>query len=581
MENEKPSKTKLFAALTLVLAQGCTEQLPGSFRLQQQTETFSSQQEVNTQIDLLWVVDNSASMDVSQEKLRKGFRSFAEKYMQPTWDIRVAVITTDTYLAQGSFQNWIGKVIPGTTGWQSTYIGTKSVPFANPDWSRWPSGRSDRNATLYNSSNGRFDSGIRYGELIPAWGPNWSRLLTGLHDGPTPALCNELLPHFLHGFANCSVRDEAPGGITTYRTAERCLEPDENSGESGTSQCVNTLQNDTVRSGRAIIETLPSSGISADIAWTESLLRDFRINVSTGTAGQGSERGLGSLLQLLQDNETSETAFFRKGSLRGIIFVSDEDDQTLVVPESPDAGFSPRTGYLCDEASLLSLNGGNPVINGAGGICCSNPANGCAYGSSGTSCPSKTVDGLTYNLSVCADPAQLRQVVDIKNEIDSFFRSLDGQADSSASPNWFTAAIVPTSATSIQALQAARSQDDTAAGSIHTFAVDRGDRYLELVSLVGEGSLELDIAQVDYAPVLEEIGHSIIEKKSTFTLDRAPTAEEDMMVTILHEDGSERVIDPDDYEIEEKNLIITREELVLGLAKGDRISINYQPKTLY
>jgi len=581
VENSKLVTTKLIAPLSLLLAQACTDQLPGSFRLQQQTETFSSQQEVNTQIDLLWVVDNSASMDVSQEKLRTGFRSFAEKYMQPTWDIRVAVITTDTYLAHASFQNWIGKVIPGTPGWQSSYIGSKSVPFTNPDWSRWPSGRTDRNAALFNSGNGRFDSGIRYGELIPAWGPNWSRLLAGLHDGPTPALCNELLPHFLHGFANCSVRDEAPSSAGAYRTADRCLEPDEGAGETGTSQCVNTLQNDTVRSGRAIIETLPTEGISANTAWTESLLRDFRINVSTGTAGQGSERGLGSLLQLLQDNEGTDTAFFRKGSLRGIIFVSDEDDQTLEVPESPDVSFSPRTGYLCDEASLLSLNGGNPVINGAGGICCSNPANGCAYGASGTSCPAKTVDGLTYTLSVCADPAQLRPVTDIKDEIDSFFRSLDGQTDPAAATNWFTAAIVPTSAASIQSLQAARSQDDTAAGSIHTFAVDRGDRYLELVSLAGDGSLALDIAQEDYAPVLEEIGRSIIEKKSTFTLDRAPTAEEDMIVTIFHEDGSERVIDPDDYVIEEKNLIITREELVLGLAKGDRISINYQPKTLY
>ena len=581
MKAAKLKKTKLLAALSLIFANGCTEQLPGSFRLQQQTETFSSQQEVNTQIDLLWVVDNSASMDVSQEKLRKGFRSFAEKYMQPTWDIRVAVITTDTYLAHESFQGWIGNVIPGTPGWQSSYIGSKSIPFTNPDWSRWPSGRTDRNTALFNSGNGSFDSGIRYGELIPAWGPNWSRLLAGLHDGPTPALCNELLPHFLHGFANCSVRDEAPSSSATYRSADRCLEPDEYSGETGTSQCVNTLQNDTVRSGRAIIETLPDDEQSPDSIWTESLLRDFRINVSTGTAGQGSERGLGSLLQLLQDNESSDTAFFRKGSLRGIIFVSDEDDQTLVVPESPSVSFSPRTGYLCDETSLLSLNGGNPVINGAGGICCSNPANGCAYGASGTSCPAKTVDGLTYTLSVCADPAQLRSVSDIKSEIDSFFRTLDEQSDPSASANWFTAAIVPTSAASIQLLQAARSQDDIAAGSIHTFAVDRGDRYLELVSLAGEGSLELDIAQEDYAPVLEEIGRSIIDKKSTFTLDRAPTAEEDMLVTILHEDGSERVIDPEDYEIREKNLIITREELVLGLTKGDRISINYQPKTLY
>ena len=579
MKTSQNSK-KLAATFLPLLLASCTEQLPGSFRLAQQTQTFSSQQEVNTKIDLLWVVDNSASMDVSQEKLRKGFQSFAEKYMQPTWDIRVAVITTDTYLANTTFQGWIEKVIPGTTGWQSSYIGSKSVPFSNPDWSRWPSGLSVRNPALYNVSNGRFDAGIRYGELIPAWGPNWGKLLAGLHDGPTPALCNELLPHFLNGFSSCPVRDEAPAE-SQRRGVERCLEPDTGIGENGTSQCVNTLQNDTVRSGRPIIETVPSDGTLADTTWKTNLLRDFRINVSTGTAGQGSERGLGSVLQLLADNESGETPFFRKGSLRGLIFVSDEDDQTLVLPDSVDGAFSPRTGYKCDESSLLSLNGGSPVINGNGGICCSDPSKGCAYGSAGTTCSPKTVDGFTYTLSVCADETQLKPVSDIKSEIDTFFRGLDEATDESASPNWFTAAIVPLTGASIQSLQDARTQDDVAAGSIHTFAVDRGDRYLELASLAGEGSLGLDIAEEDYAPVLEAIGRSIIEKKSTFTLDRAPTAEEDMIVKVIHEDGSESEIAASDYEIREKSIVITREDLVLGLSKGDQISVNYQPKTLF
>jgi hypothetical protein len=227
------------------------------------------------------------------------------------------------------------------------------------------------------------------------------------------------------------------------------------------------------------------------------------------------------------------------------------------------------------------LNGGNPVINGNGGICCSDPAQGCIYGSLGTACESKTVDGFTYTLSVCADPTQLKAVSDIKTEIDSHFLALDGATDPNANPNWFAVAIVPMTGASIQSLQDARAQDDLAAGSIHTFAVDRGDRYLELVSLAGEGSLGLDIAEEDYAPVLDQIGQSIINKKSTFTLERAPTAEEDMIVSILHEDGSESTLESSNYEIREKDLVITNSEIVLGLARGDRISINYQPKTLF
>jgi hypothetical protein len=287
------------------------------------------------------------------------------------------------------------------------------------------------------------------------------------------------------------------------------------------------------------------------------------------------------VLQLLADNETSETPFFRKESLRGLIIISDEDDQTLLLPDSVDATFSPRTGYKCDEASLLALNGGSGVINGAGGICCSDPANGCAYGAAGTSCSPKTVDGFTYTISVCADETQLKPVADIKAEIDTFFRTLDSAADDSVSANWFTAAIVPLTGVSIQTLQASRAQDDIAAGSIHTFAVDRGDRYLELAALAGEGSLGLDIAEEDYAPVLEAIGRSIINKKSTFTLDRAPTAEEDMIVSVIHEDGSQTEIETTEYEIREKSIFITNEDLVLGLSKGDQISVNYQPKTLF
>src|SRR5438046_3916422 len=85
--------------LFILLNEGCTGQLPGAFRLQQASQTFASSQAINTKVDMLWVVDNSASMDPSQKSLRNGFAAFAQKYMQPTWDIQVGIITTDTYLA--------------------------------------------------------------------------------------------------------------------------------------------------------------------------------------------------------------------------------------------------------------------------------------------------------------------------------------------------------------------------------------------------------------------------------------------------------------------------------------------------
>jgi len=67
----------LVCGWVLILSSGCTSQIPGSFRFLQQEQKFASQQKINTKIDLLWVVDNSASMDVSQQKLRDGFSGFA------------------------------------------------------------------------------------------------------------------------------------------------------------------------------------------------------------------------------------------------------------------------------------------------------------------------------------------------------------------------------------------------------------------------------------------------------------------------------------------------------------------------
>src|SRR4051812_34388538 len=93
------------------LLSSCTTQLPGSFRFLQQTQTFEL--DVNTKIDLLWVIDNSSSMDVSQQKIRNGFKSFAARYLLPTWDIRTAVISTDLYLAHPAFSPYLSKQVAG------------------------------------------------------------------------------------------------------------------------------------------------------------------------------------------------------------------------------------------------------------------------------------------------------------------------------------------------------------------------------------------------------------------------------------------------------------------------------------
>lgn len=554
-----------FATPLTVGSVACTGQLPGSFRYLQQEQNFSSQLQINTKIDLLWVVDNSTSMDVSQEKLRGGFEAFATRYMKPTWDIRVAVITTDTYLANTAFSTYLNKTVPGSVGWTSTYISGRLGTFQNPSW----------NTSLVNLANGSFPSGIKYGEIVPAWRQNYARLLPGLHDGPVSAFCFEAMPYFMKGLTQCQIRDDQ----TQNTGIANCLNPNTGSGESSLSQCVNTVQNDTVRTGRAIIETVPPTGTAADATWSAQLIQDFRVNLTTGSSGHNSERGIGSVLQLLSDNESTATAFFRKDSLRGIIFVTDEEDQTLRIPETPDAGFSPDSFYACDQAGLIAANP-TANISGVGGYCCSNPANGCKWGSAGTTCASVTVGSLTYTPSICADPAQLLPVSEAKDTLDTFFRNLD-QTDGSSSPNYFVVSIVPLDEQAIQDLQTAREATDTTVGTLKTKAVERGERYLALGNLVGNGSLSMNLAETDYTPILNTIGQSIIEKKSVFTLDRAPTGSEDMIIRVNHADGTSTIIPESKYLIDGKSIRITDEDFVLGLSRTDTIAINYQPKTAY
>ncbi len=564
MNSKKISQAVLLFACSSLLS--CTGQLPGSFRFLQALQTFKTAQNVNTKIDLLWIVDNSSSMDVHQEKLRAGFQSFMTKYLQPTWDIRVAVITTDTYLAHPAYSSFLAKQIPGSVGYQSSYLSGLSwlSSFQNPIW----------NSTLVNTATGTFTNGLNYGALNPLWGPQYALLEPGFHDGPITAFCFEAMPYFLHGVTQCGIRDNP----SQFSGPDACVSPNTQLGQSSLSQCVNTIENDTVRSGQPIISTLPPLNTPADSAWTTLLQRNFIINASVGSSGAGSERGLSSVLQLISDNESASTAFFRPNSLRSLIFLSDEDDQSFALPNPLPSNFSPDWGYLCDQTSLMTQNGNSTLINGNGGLCCSNPALGCRFGSRGTTCPTKTVDQYTYTLGICADSSLLIPVADVKTALDSYFRGLDGSP--TGDPNYFVASIVPTTGTSIQTIQASRETIDQSIGTIKIVEADRSDRYLALGSLI-TGSLALDISSTDYTPVLDAIGQEIVQKKSTFTLARAPTGVEEMLVTIVHANGTTTSVSSSLYTISNKTLTFTDQNFVLSLSSTDQVSISYQPKTAY
>ncbi|MBS1985414.1 MAG: hypothetical protein JST16_14710 [Bdellovibrionales bacterium] len=598
----KRTNTAQIALLTLTAS--CTGQLPGSFRYQQQEEAFSSQQQVNTKIDLLWVVDNSSSMDVSQKALRDKFAGFAKKYLKPYWDIRVAVITTDTYLANPVFQNYMNTTIPGSVNFKSYYLASMVAARAaavNPATDGKLSTLSLMGVSVTTSvgSAGIFTNGIKYKDLVPGWarGTDYARLLPGIHDGPIAALCTEKLPYFaaddnaaypLVFGPQCKIRDASD----TYTGVAQCLNP-----TSGTSvtQCVNTVLNDTVHSGKAILLTKPDGIVPDQDAWVQSLIDNFTVNVSVGSAGGGSERGLGSVMEFIDNNESSATAFFRPDSLRGIIFVSDEDDQTMTLPNisAVPTGFSPDTDYGCDMNSLVTANTGkfaDPTnfLQNQYKYCCTS---GCAL--KPTTCPVRTVGSLTYSVGVCPDASKLVTVASVKDKLDAFFLQLDG--NKYTTPNYFVFAIVATSDTTIQTLQAARYQSDdhldtmpfyNSSGAVVTQArpripaVDKGWRYIEFADAVGNGSMSYDIGSPDYSVLLDSIGTTIIQKKSVFQLTFAPTTKDEMIVKVNHADGTSTIVDHAQYEFSGKTLTITDLPFVLSLKDTDAVVINYQPASL-
>ncbi len=544
---------KKFTALTLIVATACTGQLPDSFRYEQQAEAFKTNTDVNTKVDMLWVVDNTPSMWPTQKKVRDGIRQFADTYMKPNWDIRVAVISQDTYLAHPSFSNFLNSVAATgnsqrysrSNGYQSPYLNPSSgsnprrtTPFVAPAW--WV-GSGISGAGTVSGAGIRFRQGVpEYGgadlaaDVGPANPSYYARLVPGRHDGPLTTMCWQSGTNpFFHGVSRCHVRDRED----LYTGVEDCVNGGNGDLDSSV-QCVNTIMNNTVRSGKPIIETKPPEGVPGDGTWTEQLVRDFMVNLSGGVSGYPLERYFNSIEQLLTDNEASgsNTKLFRPDALRVIVIITDEDDQSTVTGSAQITPDSETNASHCNW---------------------------------------KTVDGHTYKLQTCPDPSKLRAVAPFKENLDSFFRGLDG--DPSGDPNYFVVTISPTTGQVVKQLHDEMGED---AGSYGSASSDVGTRLFELADLVGNGSLRLEITSPDYSQLLDQIGLVLVEKKSRFKLKFRPSAEEDMIVWIVHKNGSRTQIAYDDFTIDGYDLVISNRDLLLSLSDTDKLLVDYQPGSL-
>lgn len=73
-------------------------------------------------IDILWVVDNSGSMETSQSLVSQNVASFIGKFSQTNFDFRIAVTTTEAYRALGKFT--------GNTSWSLFRDGTAATGYS-------------------------------------------------------------------------------------------------------------------------------------------------------------------------------------------------------------------------------------------------------------------------------------------------------------------------------------------------------------------------------------------------------------------------------------------------------------------
>ena len=473
-------------------------------------------------VDLLWVVDNSASMEPNQEKLRKGFAKFAAKYMRPNWDIRVAAITTDTYLANPAYREYVNKPNPGYSQ-KSSYLRDELTKLGSSASALLP---------LFDVASGSFASNPAPKDIFPKLGQDYARLLPGNHDGPIPILCYdgryEKNGNPFTSSVDCKSREALVqrDGKFVFRNSgvSACVNP---TGRDAISGCVNTALNDTIHSGKPIISTLLPEG-QDEAAWSRQLLQDFIINVSVSTGGSGSERGMSSVLQLLDDNEKTETRFFRADSKRLIVFLSDEDDGSIHLENAP-AGLEPES-KLAPKTRIFG--------------------------------------GREYTYDKYPRDEDLIAVSEVKDRLDRFFMALDGRNDS---PNYAVEAIVVKELATLNRLYKKGSS---------LFTQDMGTRYMALAKLVGNGSDSMDIGAEDYSPLLDRIGTTVSEGFRIFTLESVPTAGEKLIVKIVRKGKQDLVLAPAQYKLEGKTLTILDDSIVNDLQASDQLVISYEAKRL-
>lgn len=128
MKNSVARKALIMASAVSILA-GCNKSTD-SFSLLKDGADYKQQAVfVAKKIDILWVIDNSGSMQTSQNNLASNFQSFIGRFNQYNYDFRMAVTTTEAWEKQFNVNSTKARIKDGAVLQMSPRVETHSGVF--------------------------------------------------------------------------------------------------------------------------------------------------------------------------------------------------------------------------------------------------------------------------------------------------------------------------------------------------------------------------------------------------------------------------------------------------------------------
>ena len=160
----------LMASLMALTSVGCGSN-NATFSMLNQSQAFQQAAATsNNKIDILWVVDNSGSMDPLQASLVTNFNTFISNFETKGFDFKMAVTTTDAYLADPTYDNTpsLAKFRDGSGGVHTTYFYiTQLIPNIVTNFvknaTQGSNGSGDERAyqSMFQSMNSNLNAGFR------------------------------------------------------------------------------------------------------------------------------------------------------------------------------------------------------------------------------------------------------------------------------------------------------------------------------------------------------------------------------------------------------------------------------------